>query len=216
MFRNLKRLTICAIGLPFVFLSSPVLSRAQESLLERDVLPILTKQCLGCHGGLRQKGGLDMRTIPLMLKGGKSGPALKTGDAGASEMWKRIALDEMPPGDKKLSAAEKNHIKQWIVNKLPTVTERQKNDDPLLSAKEKHTPQEVAAAIDQHLNKGLVSAKLKTLPRSDDAEFLRRVYIDLAGRVPTAEQVVAFLDSKDADKRAKLIDALLATPHFGE
>ena len=37
----------------------------------RDVLPILTKQCLGCHSGLRQKGGLDMRTIPAMLKGGR-------------------------------------------------------------------------------------------------------------------------------------------------
>jgi hypothetical protein len=216
MFRNFKRLTICAIGLPIVFLALPSLGNAQESLLERDVLPILTKQCLGCHGGLRQKGGLDMRTIPLMLKGGKSGPALTPGDAGASEMWKRIAADEMPPGDKKLSAAEKNHIKQWITNGLPTVAERQKNHEPLLSPKEKHTPKEVAAAIDQHLNKGLAAAKLKTSSRSDDAEFLRRVYIDLAGRVPTAEQVVAFLDSKDADKRAKLIDALLATPHFGE
>ena len=216
MFKNLKRLTICAIGLPIVFLASPALTRAQESLLERDVLPILTKQCLGCHGGLRQKGGLDMRTIPLMLKGGKSGPALKVGEVSASEMWKRIAADEMPPGDKKLSAAEKNHIKQWIANGLPTVAERQKNDDPLLSANKRHTPQVVATAIDQHLNKGLASAKLKAVPRSDDAEFLRRVYIDLTGRVPTAEQAVTFLDSKDADKRAKLIDALLATPQFGE
>ena len=216
MFRNLKRLTICAIGLPIVFLATPVPGNAQESLLERDVLPILTKQCLGCHGGLRQKGGLDMRTIPLMLKGGKSGPSLKTHDVNASEMWKRIAADEMPPGDKKLSAAEKNHIKQWIANGLPTVAERQQNDDLLLSAKEKHTPKEVAAAIDQHLNKGLVLAKLKASPRSDDAEFLRRVTIDLTGRVPTADQAVAFLDNKDADKRAKLIDALLATPQFGE
>lgn len=212
MFRPLKRLTICAMA----FLAMPVLGQAQESLLERDVLPILTKQCLGCHGGLRQKGGLDLRSIPLMLKGGKSGPALKSGDVGASEMVKRIAADEMPPGDKKLSAAEKNHIKQWIANKLPTVAERQKNDDPLMSASAKHTPKEVAAAIDQHLNKGLASAKLKGAPRSDDAEFLRRVYIDLLGRVPTAEQSIAFLDSKDTDKRAKLIDALLAMPQFGE
>ncbi len=212
MFRPLKRLTIGALA----FLAMPVLGQAQESLLERDVLPILTKQCLGCHGGLRQKGGLDLRTIPLMLKGGKSGPALKSGDVGASEMVKRIAADEMPPGDKKLSAAEKNHIKQWIANNLPTVAERQKNDDPFLSAGEKHMPKEVAAAIDQHLNKGLASAKLKGAPRSDDAEFLRRVYIDLLGRVPTAEQSIAFLDSKDPDKRAKLIDALLATPQFGE
>ena len=137
-----------------MFLASPVPGNAQESLLERDVLPILTKQCLGCHGGLRQKGGLDMRTIPAMLKGGKSGPAVKSGDVNASEMWKRIAADEMPPSEKKLSAAEKNLIKQWIADGLPTVAERQKNDDPLLAANEKHEPKQVAAAIDQHLDQG--------------------------------------------------------------
>lgn len=190
--------------------------RAEDSLFERDVLPILTKNCLGCHGGLLQKGGLDMRTIPLMHKGGKSGPALKVGDVNASEIWKRIAADEMPPGEKKLSAAEKNHIKQWIAGGLPTVAERQKkNDDPLLS-KEKHTPREVAAAIDRHLQNGMATWRLKPAPQSDDAEFLRRIHLDLTGRVPTAEQAVAFLDNKEPDKRAKLIDQLLATPQFGE
>src|SRR5476649_1820341 len=113
MLKKPTRLTLCAIGLAVVFLASPVAGRAQESLLERDVLPILTKQCLGCHGGLRQKGGLDMRTIPAMLHGGKSGAAVKAGDAGGSTMWKRIAANEMPPTDTKLSPAEKALIKQW-------------------------------------------------------------------------------------------------------
>ena len=43
--------------------SAVELARAGESLLERDVLPILTKNCLGCHGGLKQEGGLDLRTL---------------------------------------------------------------------------------------------------------------------------------------------------------
>ncbi len=208
--------TVRTLVVLIVAATSSALAKAQESLLERDVLPILTKNCLGCHGGLRQKGGLEMRTIPAMLKGGKAGPAVKVGDAHASEMWKRIANDDMPPGERKLTAAEKNHIKQWINNGLPTVAQRQKKDDPLLSAKDKHSPKQVAQAIDQHANNGLASAKLKAVPLSDDAEFLRRVYIDITGRVPTAEQALTFLDSKDADKRAKLIDDLLATPQFGE
>lgn len=190
--------------------------RAGDSLLERDVLPILTSQCLGCHGGLRQRGGLDLRTLPGMLQGGDSGPAVKAGDASTSEIWKRIAADEMPPNEKKLSAAEKAAIKQWIVTGLPTVGQRQKDDVPLLSANAKHEPKQVAAAIDQHLDRALAAAKLMPAPRSDDSEFLRRVYLDLTGRVPTAEQAVAFLDSKDPGKRAKLIDELLATPQFGE
>jgi hypothetical protein len=197
-------------------LAAPGFARADESLLERDVLPILTKQCLGCHGGLRQKGGLDMRTVPAMQKGGKTGPAVKAGDLNGSEMWKRIADDDMPPHEKKLSPAEKASIKQWIAAGLPTVAERLKDDAPPLAAGEKHEPAQVAAAIDQQLDRALAVAKLTPAPRGDDAEFLRRACIDLTGRVPTAEQTVAFLDSKDPDKRAKLIDTLLAAPQFGE
>ncbi|MBY0459831.1 MAG: DUF1549 domain-containing protein, partial [Gemmataceae bacterium] len=201
--------------LALALLPVPVV-RADDPLLERDVLPVLTKQCLGCHGGLRQKGGLDLRTVPAMLKGGESGPAVKLRDAAASEMWRRIESDEMPPNDKKLTATEKTSIKGWIAAGMPTVAQRQKDADPLLTAGKKHDPKEVAATIDTHLDKLLTPAKLKAAGRSDDTEFLRRVYLDLTGRVPTAEQAVAFLDSKDADKRAKLIDALLATPQYGE
>ena len=190
-------------------------TRADEALLERDVLPILTKQCLGCHGGLRQKGGLDLRTIPLMLKGGESGHSIVSGKPDSSELWKKIASDEMPPHEKKLTASEKKAIKDWIAAGLPTVAQRQK-DDPMLPANQKHDPAKVAAAIDQHLNAFLTSAQLTAAPKSDEAEFLRRIYIDLTGRVPTAEQATTFLDDKTSDKRAKLIDALLATPQFGE
>ena len=48
-------------------------------LLEQDVLPILQKNCMGCHGGLIQKGELDLRSLPLMLKGGKAGPTVVAG-----------------------------------------------------------------------------------------------------------------------------------------
>src|SRR5262249_49918339 len=49
----------------------------------------------------------------------------------------------------------------------------------------------------------------------DDAEFIRRVYLDITGVIPTADKVVAFLDSKDPDNRARLIDELLASPKYG-
>lgn len=187
-----------------------------EALLERDVLPILTKQCLGCHGGLRQRGGLDLRTPAAMLRGGDSGPALKSGDPAASELWQKIQADKMPPGKKKLSAGEKALIRQWIEAGMPTVAQRHKKEDPLLPPGPKHSPARVAAAIDQHLDRTLAAAKRTTAPLADDAEFLRRVYLDLTGCVPTAEQARAFLDDKEPGKRAKLIDTLLATPRFGE
>lgn len=189
---------------------------AEEALFERDVLPLLTKNCLGCHGGLRQKGDLDMRTLPALLKGGKSGPAVKAKDLEQSSVWERIASDDMPPGEKKLSAAEKQIIRNWIEKGLPTVAQRQIGDKPRLEPNQKHDPQQVARAIDEHIDDFLKAAKITPAPRSDDAEFLRRIFLDLTGRVPTAEQAKMFLESQDNQKRSKLIDSLLDSPQFGE
>lgn len=186
---------------------------AEQPVFERDILPILTRNCLGCHGGLRRQGGLDMRTMPLVLEGGESGPAVQPGNVEASELWKRIADDDMPPGDKKLSAEEKTRVRQWIAAGLPTLSTLKLSADPLLDAG-KHDPKVVGEAIDRHIAAGL--GRPVTAPAADDAEFLRRVFLDLAGRVPTAEQAKAFLDDAGADKRAKLIDDLLASPRFGE
>ena len=192
--------------------------RAEDPLLESDVLPILTKNCMGCHGGLRKQGGLDLRTIPAMLAGGESGPAIVAGDVDRSLLWKRIATDEMPAGDdrEKLSATDKTRIRAWIAAGLPTVSQRQRNADTLLTGDARHKPREVAEAIDKHLDGFLASAKLEPVPVSDDVEFLRRVYLDLTGRVPTAKQASAFLDSTQADKRETLIESVLATPEFGQ
>lgn len=193
-------------------------AEVRTPLLESDVLPILTKHCMGCHGGLKKEGGLDLRTVQGMLTGGDAGTAIVSHDAAKSELWLRVESDEMPAGKEreKLSSAEKGIIKNWINAGLPTVAERQKNVDPLLSADKKHTPLEVAAAIDKHVDGFLSAAALKPAAKSDDTEFLRRVYLTLHGRVPTAEQAAEFLDSEDADKRAKLIDELLAQPDFGK
>lgn len=192
--------------------------QAEEPTLEHDVLPILTKHCLGCHGGLRQFGKLDMRTLPAMFAGGEGGPAIEKGNSEKSLLWKRIAADEMPEGDdrEKLSPREKAVIKAWIDAGLPTVSVRQARIDPLLPADAKHDPSEVAAAIDRHVNDFLAAAKLSPAELSDDQEFLRRLYLDLTGCVPTAEQATAYLNDQDPHKRAKLIDALLASPRFGE
>jgi hypothetical protein len=69
--------------------------------------------------------------------------------------------------------------------------------------------------IDKAIGKRLEAEGIKLSPLADDAEFLRRVYLDIAGIIPSAEKAAAFLDSKDPSKRAKLIDELLASPRFG-
>ena len=214
--RLTRSLALTTIAL-LVASSGPVL-RAEAPLLESDVLPILTKNCMGCHGGLHKEGGLDLRTVPAMLSGGQSGPAIVAGDLDKSELWKRVASDEMPKGDdrEKLSPEEKLIIKTWIETNLPSVSQRQHAIDSLLPDDQRHEPQQVATVIDRHINQFLVSASLQAAPLSDDAEFLRRVFLDVIGRVPTAKQAAEFLDSAEPDKRTKLIDSLLATDEFGQ
>jgi hypothetical protein len=80
---------------------------------------------------------------------------------------------------------------------------------------EERDPLRVAAEIDRLIDKSLVAANLVASPQADDAEFLRRVTLDITGRIPTYDEVVAFLDSQDVNKRSQAIDRLLDTPAYG-
>src|SRR5689334_1773395 len=75
---------------------------------------------------------------------------------------------------------------------------------------------DISRKIDELIQERLQKATIPAAPRADDAEFLRRVYLDLTGRIPTYEQTTAFLSSTAPDKRTKLIDELLARPEYGQ
>ncbi len=77
-------------------------------------------------------------------------------------------------------------------------------------------PSPTAAVIDAEVDRLLAKEKIPASPAADDAEFLRRVTLDLTGRIPTYQQTVAFLDSKDPNKRRKLIDELLNSDQYGD
>jgi hypothetical protein len=76
-------------------------------------------------------------------------------------------------------------------------------------------PAALASQIDQIIAARLKADSIEASPRADDAEFLRRAYLDITGVIPPADKVVAFLDSKDPQKRSKLIDELLASDLYG-
>ncbi|AMV29729.1 hypothetical protein VT84_35370 [Gemmata sp. SH-PL17] len=73
-------------------------------------------------------------------------------------------------------------------------------------------PTQLAAQIDARIDVKLSAHGVKPAAPATDAEFLRRASLDIVGRVPTVAEARAFLDDKSADKRAKLIDKLLASP----
>jgi hypothetical protein len=72
----------------------------------------------------------------------------------------------------------------------------------------------LARLIDDHIDKRLQDGQIASSPRTDDAEFLRRVYLDIHGVIPTVDQARVFLDKNAPDRRARLVEELLASPRY--
>ena len=81
------------------------------------VSAIFKSNCLLCHGDPTIKGGLDIRTVASIKKGGDSGPGIMPGVPAKSQLWMSIENGEMPPPNKpQLTEAEKKLIKDWIAS----------------------------------------------------------------------------------------------------
>lgn len=81
---------------------------------QKDIHPILKARCLGCHSGTTAQAGLDVSSAELLVKGGRSGPAIAAGDAARSLMMEKIVSGSMPPTQPKLTEAEVRTIRDWI------------------------------------------------------------------------------------------------------
>ena len=90
-------------------------------LFETHVRSILKAHCWQCHGDDEQpEGKLDLRLVRLMSTGGESGPAISPGQPDASLLFKRVLADEMPPGKKKVPAAEQAVLREWLAQGAKT------------------------------------------------------------------------------------------------
>jgi hypothetical protein len=85
-------------------------------------------------------------------------------------------------------------------------------DDPAKNLLPPDVP--VERAVDHYIDAALAAAKVRPVPPADDAALLRRLTLDLVGRIPTPTEVQDYLASKDPDKRIKLVDRLMASPAF--
>ncbi len=213
--------------------SKPPASKAAP-VFETHVRPILKAHCFQCHGEEDElQGGLDLRLVRLMAKGGESGTALVASKHAESLLFERIASDEMPPGEKKMSPAERDIVRRWIdsgartLKPEPTAIADVTDEDrqfwsfqPVRTVqppKVKHAST-VRTPIDAFLLAELEKKSLGFSPEAEPAALVRRLYFDLLGLPPTPDEVDTFVRDYDADPKAyeKLIDKLLASPHYGE
>ncbi len=213
-----------------VLLCTSSLLHAQD--FQRDIAPILSKRCLECHSGPDPKGKLDLTTRAAALKGGKNGPALVPGNLDDSELWARVESGQMPP-KKPLAAEEKKHLQAWIksgaawhgpaLDWFARSTETRAGFDwwSLQPVKRPDPPRVGKSAwprnpIDAFILARLEEKGLTPAAEADRRTLIRRVTFDLLGLPPTPQQMQDFLKDDRPEAYERLVDDLLASPHYGE
>ena len=185
-----------------------------------DVVPILKEQCADCHTGNKQKGGLSLNTEESFRKGSKNGPIVVAAESEKSLLLKVIVSDDederMPPKGKGLSAAQVELVRAWVLGgakwepgfafKKPAYEPPLRPRTPVLPAAQGNRSNPLDRIIDHYL----AEKKLPVPAPLDDAGFARRVHLDLVGLLPEVGELRRFLADPAADKRARLVDSLLA------
>ena len=187
----------------------------------RQVRPILSDACFQCHGPdeAQRKGGLRLDLSAAAYQGGESGPALVPGQVDASEVWKRVTSTDpdvqMPPPTsvKTLKPEQIATLKQWIAEGAEyqghwAFLRVERPAVPLVAG--------VTNPIDRFVREKLRQAGVAPSPEASRETLIRRVTLDITGLPPTLAEVDAYLADSSPEAYEKVVDRLLASPHYGE
>ncbi len=212
-------LVACLAGLA---LPASTLAVAEEPIdFNRDISPILSNNCYFCHGPDPKHREADLRLDQRDSAVDDIG-AIVPGEPDDSELIARILSDDefeqMPPPhtNKKLSAEQVDLLRRWIAAGAewdphwayappqPSVPPAVKQPDWPINN------------IDRWILARLEREGIEPSPEADRRTLIRRLSFDLTGLPPTPEEVQAFVDDSSPDAYEKLVDRLLASPHYGE
>ncbi|QDT37400.1 PSD1 and planctomycete cytochrome C domain-containing protein [Stratiformator vulcanicus] len=197
------------------------------------VAPLLEAKCFDCHAGGEREGGLRLDRREDAFNGGDNGRVIRPGAAAKSELISRVSGtsegDRMPPGDP-LSAEQIELLRKWVEQGAEWPEDSSAVEDsvdhwsfqpierlapPEVSSETAHSPDDmhpVDAFVRAKLNENGISPS----PQADRITLIRRVYLDLLGLPPTPAEVDEFVADPSPNAYEKLIDRVLASPHFGE
>jgi mono/diheme cytochrome c family protein len=219
-------------GTMLVLLAIPA-SAQRAPLFKSEILPVLEKNCVQCHGDQKKMAGLDLSTFAGLMAGGSSGPVIAPGKPERSLLWQMIDSGKMPMAGK-LTDADKQLIRTYIEQgRFPSTEAAQQEREAAKITPEARNwwsfRKPVAAAVPSVRHSGqlktpidaFVLAKLEAKgwelqPAADRITLIRRAYLDLTGLPPSPAEAKTFVEDKSADAYEKLIDRLLASPHYGE
>ena len=200
---------------------------------EPEAKAILTERCLSCHNPEQKSSGLVLSTRQAALEGGESGrPAFVAGRPDESLMIEKVLAGQMPLGDP-LPAEERELLQKWVAAGAPwsgtlvaAKSERPRAGpdwwslQPLRDEEPSH-PEGIPAVwsrspLDRFIYAKLRENRIEPSPPADRRILIRRATFDLLGLPPTPEEVESFLGDPTEDAYEKLLDRLLASPHYGE
>jgi len=214
------------------------------AFFETKIRPVLVERCHECHSSQakKPKGGLRVDSKASIRAGGTSGPAVVPGDLEASILYQAISaadgVEPMPPKGK-LPAAVIADFRQWITIGAPDPREGSPAEAaagaappvpgrsrgwwslrpisrpavPVFHAKDADW---VRNPIDAFILAKLKEKNLYPAPAADRRTLIRRLAFDLLGLPPDPEEVVSFLGDRSPEAYERLVDRLLASPHYGE
>ena len=219
--------------------------REEAEFFEKQVLPLLTARCHQCHGDLaKPKGKLRLTSRENILKGGETGPAAVAGKPGESLFIQAISYTDalkMPPKTR-LPDGEIAILNRWVQMGLPwpksrsevaKTSEVSKTSEVFqISAEQRkfwsfqpvkdYLPPSVKDAswpktgIDRFILSRLEEKHLQPTLPADKRTLIRRATFDLIGFPPTPEEIDSFLHDSSEGAFGRVIDRLLASPHYGE
>ncbi len=216
--------------------------QAEQIRFEREILPILRPRCFACHGIDNPMAGLDLRTVESVLKGSANGPVISEGGSDKSILVRMISTKSMPPPGtaEPLGEPELEKLRQWVdtlqvsprmlgVNERATFTkvearEVTAKDRELWAFRKPVKPavpevknqKRVRTPIDAFVLAELEAKGLTFSAVAPELVLMRRAYFDLVGLPPAPQEIAAFQGGSKPGAYGRLIDDLLASPHYGE
>jgi hypothetical protein len=212
---------------------APAVPADQADFFERRVRPILAEHCWSCHGEKKQQAGLRLDSRDAAIKGSDNGPIVAPGRPDDSQLVHAIRRTgdlKMPPQGK-LPDDAIAVLTEWVRIGLPWPNAANSNavrdatawrshwafqpvrDPPPPAVRDTDWPR---TSIDRFILSALEARGLAPSRAAEKHVLLRRVTFDLIGLPPTPEEVTAFEADQSPDAFARVVDRLLASPHYGE
>jgi hypothetical protein len=218
--------------LPFLLAAAvPAVPATRAVDYLRDVKPLLTQHCVRCHGAQKEEAGLRVDTAEALRLGGSSGSVIRRPGGRESLLLAVLTgthedIPAMPYKKPPLAAEEIAALRAWVDAGAPSPAAEEPGrfehwaftppaspPVPAAPASQARWPRN---AVDAFILARLTAAGLAPSPAADRATLLRRIHLDLTGLPPSPAEADAFLRDSAPDAYERLVERLLASPHYGE